>query len=292
MVVPGRDGQLSDADAWSSGRGERARLSRLSCVVGAMATRQLLKWLYIAAFASSAFLAFRFITSQNNEQEYLPKYVAARNAKFQLSNMNRNNSAVPVEPDFSFAEDQAISTAVSRLHDISENSIQIFYYPWYGNPEHDNGKYYHWNHKYLPHWDQTLEEQYPAGHPWDDLIPLLLNITEEYRMKLSFHMEPYAGRNAESLFANIKYIIDHYGSHPALYRRQGLKNDGKERELPLLYFYDSYRVPVDEWSKLTTPTGMYSVRNTKYDVFFVGRFSHFALVILTPKKQPCLEKRI
>ncbi|VDN42247.1 unnamed protein product, partial [Gongylonema pulchrum] len=233
---------------------------------------------------------------------------------------------------------------------ISENSIQIFYYPWYGNPEHDNGKYYHWNHKYLPHWDQTLEEQYPAGphippadissnfypllgpyssrdravieqhmrwmssagidvvvvswyppgladeegHPWDDLIPMLLNITEEYRMKLSFHMEPYAGRNAESLFANIKYIIDNYGSHPALYsgRRQGLKNDEKERELPLLYFYDSYRVPVDEWSKLTTPTGMYSVRNTKYDVFFVGRFSHFALVILTPRKQPCLEKRI
>ena len=29
-------------------------------------------------------------------------------------------------------------------------NIHIFYYAWYGNPEHD-GKYVHWNHQFLPH---------------------------------------------------------------------------------------------------------------------------------------------
>ena len=31
--------------------------------------------------------------------------------------------------------------------------IHTFYYPWYGNPQHD-GKYIHWNHPFLPHWNK------------------------------------------------------------------------------------------------------------------------------------------
>lgn len=48
--------------------------------------------------------------------------------------------------------------------------IHAFYYMWYGNPERD-GKYFHWNHRYLPHWDKQINKRYPHGrhNPPDDI---------------------------------------------------------------------------------------------------------------------------
>ncbi len=48
--------------------------------------------------------------------------------------------------------------------------IHAFYYPWYGNPEHDK-KYLHWNHIYLPHWDTKEDSKWPKGQhfPPDDV---------------------------------------------------------------------------------------------------------------------------
>lgn len=45
--------------------------------------------------------------------------------------------------------------------------IHVFYYMWYGNPQH-NGRYYHWNHRYLPDWRGP---QKPLGRhtPPDDI---------------------------------------------------------------------------------------------------------------------------
>lgn len=40
--------------------------------------------------------------------------------------------------------------------------VHAFFYLWYGNPETD-GKYLHWNHEILPHWDPVLRERYPYG---------------------------------------------------------------------------------------------------------------------------------
>lgn len=37
--------------------------------------------------------------------------------------------------------------------------VQIFYYPWYGNPSTD-GKYIHWNHDVLPHWQDSENAKY------------------------------------------------------------------------------------------------------------------------------------
>lgn len=37
-------------------------------------------------------------------------------------------------------------------------------------------------------------------------------------MKLSFHMEPYKNRTADSLRSDIEYIVKNYGEHPALYK--------------------------------------------------------------------------
>lgn len=43
------------------------------------------------------------------------------------------------------------------------DKAHIFYYPWYGNPQFDGGKYYHWNHKYLQHWDKNTAARWPKG---------------------------------------------------------------------------------------------------------------------------------
>ncbi|XP_040839723.1 glycoprotein endo-alpha-1,2-mannosidase [Ochotona curzoniae] len=48
--------------------------------------------------------------------------------------------------------------------------LHAFYYSWYGNPQFD-GKYIHWNHPILEHWDPRIAKNYPQGRhsPPDDI---------------------------------------------------------------------------------------------------------------------------
>ncbi|XP_060023890.1 glycoprotein endo-alpha-1,2-mannosidase isoform X6 [Lagenorhynchus albirostris] len=48
--------------------------------------------------------------------------------------------------------------------------LHVFYYSWYGNPQFD-GKYIHWNHPILSHWDLRIAKKYPQGkhNPPDDI---------------------------------------------------------------------------------------------------------------------------
>mmetsp|Transcript_20598 Transcript_20598/g.29549 ORF Transcript_20598/g.29549 Transcript_20598/m.29549 type:complete len:396 (-) Transcript_20598:163-1350(-) len=41
------------------------------------------------------------------------------------------------------------------------DSVQAFYYLWYGNPEHD-GQWSHWDHEVLPHWTESVNKRYPT----------------------------------------------------------------------------------------------------------------------------------
>ena len=45
-----------------------------------------------------------------------------------------------------------------------------FYYPWYGRPAVD-GRWLHWNHEYLPHWEPRITARFPKGRhsPPDDI---------------------------------------------------------------------------------------------------------------------------
>ena len=36
----------------------------------------------------------------------------------------------------------------------------IFYYLWYGNPQH-NGRWQHWDHEVLPHWTEAENRRHP-----------------------------------------------------------------------------------------------------------------------------------
>ncbi|MFH4976310.1 hypothetical protein AB6A40_003019 [Gnathostoma spinigerum] len=220
------------------------------------------------------------------------------------------------------------TTSARNLENPSALSIHIFYYPWYGSPKFDGGKYYHWNHPYLPNWDKSDQHNYPKGnhvpppdigsnfypllgpyssrdplvieqhmkwissagvdvlviswfppgladeqgHPWDDLIPSLMNVADKHRLKVTFHLEPYSGRNAVSIHRDIKYIIDTYGNHSAFYRlsREQSQKDANVTKLPMLYVYDSYLIGDNEWRRLLATDGDLSLRNTVYDIIIIG----------------------
>ena len=195
-------------------------------------------------------------------------------------------------------------------------NAHIFYYAWYGTPRF-NGKWYHWNHDYLPNWDKSDKRILPTGShnpeeddigsnffpklgaysssdpkvvdehmkmisdshigvvvvSWyppylsdpngpqvDQLIPILLDAASKKNLRITFHIEPYVGRNATNMIENVKYIIDSYGSHPAFYKMR--MKDGKE--LPLFYIYDSYLTSNKDWQKLLI------LKNTNYESLFIG----------------------
>ena len=200
-------------------------------------------------------------------------------------------------------------------------NVHAFYYAWYGNPEWD-GKYIHWNHEYLLHWDanvakfqkrgqhtppddiganfypklgpyssrdpkvvanhmQQMREAgigvlvlswYPPGKadnngiPVDGLVPIILDSAKKYGLKVTFHIEPYENRNEKTVYEDTKYIVDKYGKHEALYRYTA--KDGSL--LPMLYIYDSYHTPPEDWAQLLKPGGAYSIRHTPYNCVFIA----------------------
>lgn len=52
----------------------------------------------------------------------------------------------------------------------------------------------------------------------DSIMPDLLDTAHRYQLKIAPHIEPYPGRNPINLMEHIRYILNQYGSHPALYR--------------------------------------------------------------------------
>ncbi len=126
-----------------------------------------------------------------------------------------------------------------------------FYYPWYGNPEHD-GHWAHWNeqerrppediasdfHPLLGLYsnrDQSILDQHMKwideagldlvitawkgkGHATDEVVPRILAAAAKHDLKVAFHIEPYAGRTPESVAADVAYIYANYGDEEAFFR--------------------------------------------------------------------------
>lgn len=79
------------------------------------------------------------------------------------------------EGEFTSHMSKHTSKSLEPVYDVSHLDppnycVHAFYYMWYGNPEFDS-RYYHWNHRYLPHWQQSVTNQYPKGRhsPPDDI---------------------------------------------------------------------------------------------------------------------------
>lgn len=72
--------------------------------------------------------------------------------------------------------------------------VHAFYYPWYGNPQFD-GKYIHWNHQYLLHWNKNEATKWRQDRhiPPDDIgasfYPLLGAYSSKDSDVVDMHMQ-------------------------------------------------------------------------------------------------------
>ena len=109
-----------------------------------------------------------FIEKQREIQgeiKQLNQSVNSMNQK--LSQGNMDNDGVKEEKPDTGKQTHALDTQKSiqdnkQADEIPSYNVHAFYYPWYGNPKHD-GKYLHWNHDYLPHWNKEEAKKWKSG---------------------------------------------------------------------------------------------------------------------------------
>eukprot|EP01111_Echinosteliopsis_oligospora_P009649 TRINITY_DN2862_c2_g1_i1.p1 TRINITY_DN2862_c2_g1~~TRINITY_DN2862_c2_g1_i1.p1 ORF type:complete len:411 (-),score=115.46 TRINITY_DN2862_c2_g1_i1:45-1277(-) len=211
------------------------------------------------------------------------------------------------------------TTTTTQEQERNYRDVHMFYYPWYASMSND-GKWAHWNHQILPHWDAvtkskykydiryeppddiganfypqrgpyssrnktTVEEQMKEmrgyvvvvswwgihgadaqGDPTDSLMHLILKAAEKYSAKIAIHLEPYTGRNANTVKGDIKYIYDNYGKYSSLFR------DPSRGDRIIIYVYDSYHTPAQEWATVLSKDSPNSIRGTKEDAIMLGLY--------------------
>nr|XP_020725248.1 glycoprotein endo-alpha-1,2-mannosidase-like isoform X2 [Odocoileus virginianus texanus] len=85
--------------------------------------------------------------------------------------------------------------------------LHVFYYSWYGNPQFD-GKYIHWDHPVLSHWDPGITKKYPKGKhkPPDDIgsrfYPELGSYSSRDPSVIETHMK-------QMYSASIEWFLEH-----------------------------------------------------------------------------------
>ncbi|MDO8587467.1 MAG: chitobiase/beta-hexosaminidase C-terminal domain-containing protein [Armatimonadota bacterium] len=170
--------------------------------------------------------------------------------------------------------------------------VHAFYYPWYHNMTTD-GNWDHWADS--THWapDNLPAAFYPMLGPYsandsaavhqhmqwlhdagvgviasswwgqgsdsDMSVAQLLDVANLYGIKVCFHIEPFGGRTGTTAKDAVIYIIDNYGTHPAVFREPALGNR------PIFYFFASNDTPDYQWASAWD-----SIRGTSHDAVVIG----------------------
>ncbi|MCO1597566.1 hypothetical protein M8C17_20650 [Micromonospora sp. RHAY321] len=183
--------------------------------------------------------------------------------------------AVAATPSAHAAPQPPTATGAAAPMAATASNVHIFYYSWYGNPS-VAGSYRHWPQgghtppqdigaNFYPtlgpydSGDPATVRQHMAWirdagvgvlvHSWwgqgsyeDNLTPIVLDAAAAYGLRVAWHLEPYAGRTAASTVADIRYLHDRYGSHPAFHR------DAAHGNRAPFYVFESLRI--SDWSPL------------------------------------------
>jgi hypothetical protein len=155
-------------------------------------------------------------------------------------------------------------------------SVAIFYYAWYGTPAQD-GSWQHWDQRGAVPPDQLGSSFYPArgayssddarvvaaqmreiaeagvdtvivswwgrGSAEDARLPLVRSAARREQLRVAIHLEPYPGRSAETVAADLAYL-----------RTLGVED---------VYIYDSVRVADSDWAAVNAgAAGMRLFANT------------------------------
>lgn len=99
----------------------------------------------------------------------------------------------------------------------------------------------------------------------DEVFPVILDLANQFEIKVALHMEPYDKSTPLSVKTDIEHVIRTYGDHPA-FLRLGVP------ARPVVYLYDSYRFPPSQWAQVfgRHSGSRYSIREGKDDVFAIG----------------------
>lgn len=157
--------------------------------------------------------------------------------------------------------------------------IVAFYYPWYGTPE-VNGRWIHWDQAIADPPRDIGSDYYPSlgaysavdsavvaqhfawlreagigviasswwgqGTREDRAIRVLLDAGERYGIQIAFHIEPYGGRTATRVVADIEYLYEMYGDHPAFFRSAETTRWSTGNQPKGLFFIWSSTVPNEQ----------------------------------------------
>ncbi|XP_022103516.1 glycoprotein endo-alpha-1,2-mannosidase-like [Acanthaster planci] len=142
----------------------------------------------IIAFIIGCYFALRSITKEESRkdddfkrQQALHRESIQKLLKLKAAENRHNQSLkrVPTNPPIPNPKNLIVNNAGNRplrsRYNVStfpqpNYNVHAFYYPWYGNPQFD-GKYHHWNHPRLPHWDKKIAKKFSTEEhvPPDDI---------------------------------------------------------------------------------------------------------------------------
>jgi glycoprotein endo-alpha-1,2-mannosidase len=186
-----------------------------------------------------------------------------------------------------------------------EPRVHAFYYPWYGNPEHD-GAYRHWRHDQLgameqrrtyPGGDDIGADFYPALGCYSSADPEVVDRHMRWARRAGigtlciswWGIDSPENRRLSLLFEAASehglrlslHLEPFPGRDPVGVRRSLIHLLGRwgDRETlyrlpgdprPVCFVYDSYLTPPEDWAALLRPGGRLSIRNTNLDAVMLG----------------------
>lgn len=191
------------------------------------------------------------------------------------------------------------TSAASAPGGVSDR-VHAFYYNWYGAPPHQRD-YIHWQQGGHTPPDSIGANFYPQLGAYSSADPAVLrqhmawlrqarvgvacvtwwgrdsyeerltlpvlDAAAEAGLRVNFHLEPYAGQTPASTMADVRYIIDRYGKHPAFYRAADLGNR------PMFYIFNSLQHDAAAWKQAIA-----TVRGTPYDAVLLAQTSDLRIV--------------
>ena len=146
------------------------------------------------------------------------------------------------------------TTLASQMSELQRAGVGTVVLSWWGRPGASAGD--------------------SQGVVTDARIEGVLDAAFAAGLRAAWHLEPYHGRSAESVLADVSFLWSHYGEHPALLQWPLLSRPGVTG--PVYYVYDSYHISASDWKRVLTSNPpdekgeSWSVRGTALDGVFIG----------------------
>ncbi|XP_053689055.1 glycoprotein endo-alpha-1,2-mannosidase [Sabethes cyaneus] len=101
-----------------------------------------------------------------------------------------------------------------------------------------------------------------------------------YNLKIAIEILEYPDRTIESIRNNIKYFLDLFGKDQES-TLSYFKVLSKQRDLPIFYIRQAYKIHDSDWSRLLSRNGILTIRGTSYDAIVlahIGAKEHKSIV--------------